>query len=287
MYPGGTLSPLDAHRSFCLYSRKPSPSTSWASQTMRKAEGSSSLTVRLMATICFCLKATISTFFSAPDQPPWPWRIVTPRSMSWMMALAIFLIVKITVPIYKKAQNTLDRVMLLTRENYVGARVVRAFSRQEDEKKEFAGANDLLKGIQQKAGRISALMNPVTYVLVNLAIIAILLQGGVQVDTGTLTQGEVIALVNYMNQILVALIALANLIITASKAWASAARVNEVFDTPSTMKEGERQVKEKEEGWSSVAYGYQLQSGKRGNYRCDRRNRFRKIYSGQPDPTFL
>ena len=164
-----------------------------------------------------------------------------------LMALAIFLIVKITVPIYKKAQNTLDRVMLLTRENYVGARVVRAFSRQEDEKKEFAGANDLLKGILQKAGRISALMNPVTYVLVNLAIIAILLQGGVQVDTGTLTQGEVIALVNYMNQILVALIALANLIITASKAWASAARVNEVFDTPSTMKEGERQVKEKEE----------------------------------------
>lgn len=146
-----------------------------------------------------------------------------------LIALAIFLIVRITIPIYKRVQNTLDRVVLLTRENYVGARVVRAFSRQEDEKAAFAETNRELKNTQTKAGRISALMNPITYVLVNVAVIVILLAGGRQVNTGDLTQGEVIALINYMNQILLALIALANLVITVTKAWASAIRVNEVF----------------------------------------------------------
>lgn len=155
-----------------------------------------------------------------------------------LIALAIFVIVKLTIPIYKKVQNTLDRVVLLTRENYSGARVVRAFSRQEDEKKEFEATNETLMGIQLGAGKISALMNPITYVLVNLAIIAILLLGGREVMIGKLTQGEVIALVNYMNQILIALIALANLIITVTKAWASAIRVNEVFAETSSMAEG-------------------------------------------------
>lgn len=155
-----------------------------------------------------------------------------------LIALAIFVIVKLTIPIYKKVQNTLDRVVLLTRENYTGARVVRAFSRQEDEKKAFADTNETLMGIQLQAGKISALMNPITYVLVNLAIIAILLAGGREVMVGSLTQGEVIALVNYMNQILIALVALANLIITVTKAWASAIRVNEVFAEKSSMEEG-------------------------------------------------
>lgn len=152
-----------------------------------------------------------------------------------LIALTIFLIVKITIPIYKKVQSVLDRVMLLTRENYSGARVVRAFARQEDEKKDFQETSDSLKAIQIFAGRISALMNPITYVLVNLAIIAILLKGGHEVDNGSITQGEVMALVNYMTQILLALVALANLIISYTKATASALRINEVMAVQTTM----------------------------------------------------
>lgn len=171
-----------------------------------------------------------------------------------LISLAIFLIVKLTIPIYKKVQNTLDRVVLLTRENYVGARVVRAFSRQEDEKAAFAQTNEELKGKQIKAGRISALMNPITYVLVNLAIIAILLAGGRQVDAGKLSQGEVIALINYMNQILLALIVLANLVITVTRAWASAIRVNEVFAEKSSMSAPDRGVMEQEEVREAVVF---------------------------------
>lgn len=161
-----------------------------------------------------------------------------------MIGLVIFLIVKFTMPIYKKVQNMLDRVVLLTRENYEGARVVRAFRRQESEKEEFARMNDHLKKTQFKAGRISALMNPATYALANLAIIVILLAGGRQVDTGNLTQGEVIALVNYMNQALLALIVLANLVITVSRAWASAIRINEVFAVEPSMTAPEKRMED-------------------------------------------
>ena len=157
-----------------------------------------------------------------------------------LIGLAIFLIIRLTIPIYKKAQNFLDGIVRITRENYVGARVVRAFSRQEDEKKDFLENSDNLKNMQLYAGKISALMNPVTFVLVNLAIIAILWAGGCQVQAGAITQGEVVALVNYMNQILVALVALANLIVTITKAVACAARVNEVFAVTPSMEEGEK-----------------------------------------------
>lgn len=152
-----------------------------------------------------------------------------------LIALAIFMIVKLTLPIYKRVQHILEKVVLLTRENYTGARVVRAFSREEDEKAEFIENHQDWRSTQIRAGRISALMSPLTYVLVNLAIIAILLAGGRQVNVGQLTQGEIIALINYMNQILLALVALANLIITVTRAWASAIRVNEIFEQKSTM----------------------------------------------------
>ncbi len=116
---------------------------------------------------------------------------------------------RVTVPIYHEAQNGLDRVTLLTRENYVGARVVRAFARQADELAAFVETNDHLKSLQFAAGRISALMNPLTYLVVNLAVVALLLRGGMEVDAGALTQGEVIALINYMSQILLSLLRLA------------------------------------------------------------------------------
>ena len=126
-----------------------------------------------------------------------------------MVSLIIWAIMRVTVPIYHEAQNGLDRVTLLTRENYVSARVVRAFARQADELAAFVETNDQLKKLQFAAGRISALMNPLTYLVVNLAVVALLLRGGVEVDAGKLTQGEVIALINYMTLLLPCLLLLA------------------------------------------------------------------------------
>ncbi len=152
-----------------------------------------------------------------------------------VISIVIYLIMKWTVPIYKKAQASLDRISLITRENHVGARVVRAFGRQKEENKDFSEVNDQYTAIQIRAGKISALLNPATTVIMNFAIIAILWYGGIEVGNGIISQGEVVALVNYMNQILIALIALANLIVAVTKAMASAVRINEVLDTQSTL----------------------------------------------------
>ncbi len=152
-----------------------------------------------------------------------------------VISIVIYLIMKWTVPIYKKAQASLDRISLITRENHVGARVVRAFGRQYEENKDFSEVNDQYTAIQIRAGKISALLNPATTVIMNFAIIAILWYGGIEVGNGIISQGEVVALVNYMNQILIALIALANLIVAVTKAMASAVRINEVLDTQSTL----------------------------------------------------
>ena len=152
-----------------------------------------------------------------------------------VISLVIWAIMRATVPIYHDAQTTLDRVTQLTRENYVGARVVRAFSRQKDEMAGFAAANDRLRDVQLAAGRVSALMNPITYLIVNLGAIAILWHGGRQVDAGALTQGEVMALLNYLSQILLNLLRIADLVIIMTRAVASAVRVSEVLATPTTM----------------------------------------------------
>lgn len=152
-----------------------------------------------------------------------------------LISLVIYLIMKATVPIYKEVQRYLDKISRLTRENHVGARVIRAFGRQKEEMEEFGEVNDLYTKIQITAGKISALLNPATYVIMNLAIVAILWLGSIQVDTGRITQGEVVALVNYMTQILVALLALANLIVAVTKATASGARLNEIFDIQTTL----------------------------------------------------
>ena len=156
-----------------------------------------------------------------------------------LISIVIYGIMRTTVPIYKKAQSSLDRISLITRENHVGARVVRAFGRQKEEYKEFAEINDDYTRVQIRAGKISALLNPATTVIMNFAIIGILWYGSKEVSVGILTQGEVVALVNYMNQILIALIALANLIVAVTKALASGVRLNEVLDTqPSLTDEG-------------------------------------------------
>lgn len=146
-----------------------------------------------------------------------------------ILAFIIYGIMVLTIPMYSKAQKALDTISLATREGLNGARVIRAFGRQQDETEEFAeDCNRLLK-LQKRVGKVSVAMNPLTYVVVNLAIAAIIMQGGKQVDAGVITQGEVMALVNYMTQILNALVALQVLIVSFTKAMASAKRVNEVL----------------------------------------------------------
>lgn len=164
-----------------------------------------------------------------------------------LLSLVIYGIMLITIPLYRRVQKSLDRVLLTTRENLTGVRVVRAFRTQEREKEEFAKQSDALMKLQVLVGRISALLNPVTYVIVNGAIIAIVWFGGIEVNVGALSQGEVIALVNYMSQILLALVALSNLIITFTKALASAGRINEIFALNPSIKDGNGAVKRKSE----------------------------------------
>ena len=152
-----------------------------------------------------------------------------------LLSVVVFGIMLITMPLYKKVQRQLDRVLLTTRENLEGVRVIRAFNRQDDEMKRFEEENSSLVGMQVFVGKISALMNPVTYVIINGGIIVLVWVAGRQVDMGIITQGAVVALVNYMSQILVELIKLANLIINISKALACAGRVQKVFEEKSSI----------------------------------------------------
>lgn len=147
-----------------------------------------------------------------------------------LLAIVVFGIMMWTMPLYKKVQSGLDRVLGVTRENLTGVRVIRAFHKEEEEEQKFREYTAALADSQTFAGKISAVMNPVTYVIVNGAIIALIYTGAIQVNVGNLTQGEVIAIINYMSQILVELVKLANLIITITKALASADRVAGVFE---------------------------------------------------------
>lgn len=154
------------------------------------------------------------------------------------IGLVLYGITKVTIPMYGKIQKILDKLILHTRENYIGARVIRAFSREKKEEEDFDEMNLQMKRVQIRAGNMSALMNPFTFVLINLAIMVILWAGGWQIQIGNISQGQIIALINYMNQILLALTALANLMVVFNKAIASAERVNQIFDLHSTMKNG-------------------------------------------------
>ena len=152
-----------------------------------------------------------------------------------VLSVIVFGIMAISMPLYKKVQKQLDHVTQATRENLTGARVIRAFNRQEDEIQNFDESNGLLVKFQVFVGKISALMNPLTYVVVNLSIIAVVWISGKQVDAGIITQGETVALVNYMSQILVELIKMANLIVSISKALACANRISNVLEEKSSI----------------------------------------------------
>jgi len=152
-----------------------------------------------------------------------------------LLSVVVFGIMVITRPLYKTVQTRLDRVLGLTRENLTGVRVVRAFGKEKTEVDRFESANDLLTRMQLHVGHISALMSPLTYVLINIAIVALLYVGSIEINVGGMASGDVIALVNYMNQILVELVKLANLIVQISKALACAGRVQAVLDTQPGM----------------------------------------------------
>ena len=152
-----------------------------------------------------------------------------------LLSVVVFGVMVITRPLYKSVQTRLDRVLGLTRENLTGVRVVRAFGKEKSEVDRFEDANELLTKMQLHVGHISALMNPLTYVIINLAIVALLYVGSIEINIGGMASGDVIALVNYMNQILVELVKLANLIVQVSKAPACAGRVQAVLDTKPGM----------------------------------------------------
>lgn len=152
-----------------------------------------------------------------------------------VLSAVVATIMKVTVPMYRDVQNTLDSVALMTRENLTGARVIRAFTEEEQEYSRFSKKNNLLAHFQRAVGRISALMNPITYIIINLGIVLLIYYGALSVNSGSLSQGQVVALYNYMSQILVELIKFANLIVTISKAFASGSRIATVLDIDSTL----------------------------------------------------
>lgn len=152
-----------------------------------------------------------------------------------VLSAVVATIMKVTVPMYRDVQNTLDSVTLMTRENLTGARVIRAFTEEEQEYSRFSRKNNLLAHFQRAVGRISALMNPITYIIINLGIVLLIYYGALSVNSGSLSQGQVVALYNYMSQILVELIKFANLIVTISKAFASGSRIATVLDIDSTL----------------------------------------------------
>lgn len=155
-----------------------------------------------------------------------------------LLSVVVFGIMLITMPLYKKAQKGTDKLLGRTRENLSGVRVIRAFGNEDEEIDAFMGENATLTAVQRRVGRISALMNPLTYVLINVAILMLIHTGALQVRAGELTQGQVVALYNYMSQILVELIKLANLIISITKALASASRIADVLDIVPTENMG-------------------------------------------------
>ena len=152
-----------------------------------------------------------------------------------LLCIVVFAIMFVSIPLYKKVQAGLDRVLLGTRENLTGVRVIRAFNKEKDEVERFNESNVALTKIQMYVGRISALMNPITYIIINGGIVALIYVGAIRVDSGAISQGQVVALVNYMSQILVEVVKVANLIISCTKALASANRIESIFDVKASV----------------------------------------------------
>lgn len=185
-----------------------------------------------------------------------------------LVSFVLYLIMIRSVPLYKVVQKKLDAVSLIARENLDGIRVIRAFSRQENENTRFENASDNLTKTALKVGRISALLNPATFLIMNSAVIAVIFFGGMKVNSGTLTQGEIIAFINYISQILLALVALANLVIILTKAAACASRVADVLEVESSIKDGGKDLPKDSENvpvveFKNVSFAYNENTGEK------------------------
>ena len=175
-----------------------------------------------------------------------------------LLAICIYFVVSKSMPMYLKIQKQLDKVSLVCRENLTGIRVIRAFSRQKEENKRFQDMTEKQKDMQVEVGRLSALLNPITNIIVNMAIIVILYVGGIRINVGTLTQGEVVALINYMNQILLSMFVFANVIVIFNKASASYKRIEEVLSiSPQIMKEENKENRDTFLSFEHVSFAYQ------------------------------
>ena len=233
---------LFAHISSLSYSEQDAIGTSTLITRMtsdiNQVQTGVNLTLRLFLRSPFIVLGAVVMAFTVNVKAAMVFAVAIP-----LLCVVVFGIMAVSMPLYKKVQRQLDRVTQATRENLTGARVIRAFNRQEDEIRDFEASNSRLVDFQVFVGKISALMNPVTYVIVNLSIVAVVWISGKQVDSGILSQGDTIALVNYMSQILVELIKLANLIISISKALACANRISAVFDEKSSITDPETGLK--------------------------------------------
>ena len=161
-----------------------------------------------------------------------------------VLSVVVFGIMIITIPLFRRVQASLDKVLGVTRENLTGSRVIRAFDKEQEEIADFDESNERLTDVQLFVGKISALMNPLTYIIINVALVILIWTGAIQVNIGKISQGEVVALVNYMSQILVELVKLANLIITVTKAIACGNRVQSIFEMETSMVDGNGSKKE-------------------------------------------
>ncbi len=204
-----------------------------------KVQTGLNLALRLLLRSPFVVFGAMIMAFTISPKAGISFAIVIP-----LLSIVVFGIMIISMPLYKKVQSGVDRILTKTRENLLGVRVVRAFGKEEEETKRFEKENETLTHSQKYVGKISALMNPLTYVIINLGILLLMYIGALEVDSGELSKGEVIALYNYMSQILVELVKLANLIISITKALASASRISSVFDIKSSQSFGEMNEEE-------------------------------------------
>ncbi len=214
---------------------------------MNLVQSGLNIALRLLLRSPFIVAGAIVMAFVVNVEMAWTFVITVP-----ILAVVVFGIIYWTIPMYRRVQGQLDRIMRLVHENLLGVRVIRAFNREEKEIQTFRENTEALNQSQQKVSGLSGAMNPITFVIVNVALIVILYGGAIKVDTGTLTKGEVIALTNYMSQILVELVKFANLVVTMTKSLASAERIDTILSIEADMVEGTKEVHP--EGEVAVAF---------------------------------
>ena len=214
---------------------------------MNLVQNGLNIALRLLLRSPFIVGGAIVMAFVVNVEMAWTFAITVP-----ILAVVVFGIIYWTIPMYRRVQGKLDRIMRLVHENLLGVRVIRAFNREEKEIQTFRENTEALNQAQQKVSGLSGAMNPITFVIVNVALIVILYGGAIKVDTGTLTKGEVIALTNYMSQILVELVKFANLVVTMTKSLASAERIDTILSIEADMVEGTKEVHP--EGEVAVAF---------------------------------